>query len=287
MRLVFVHGQRQEGKVAADLQHEWEQALFTAWSGAGLATPQYTIEMPFYGDALNDLTETVRGTSSVIVARGEGRQEIFTPLEEDIIRSMAKKEGVTDAEVRDELGQEVVARGPANWEWVQGLARVLEHKLPWFARFGLGFVRQVDAYLTRPHIRQAVDQIVGPSLLRGRTVVITHSLGSIIAYRLLRQAGNNADVPLFVTLGCPLGIDAVKQHLRPPSLQVPLGVAKWLNGTDDRDYVALYARLDRDSFAEGIENLSDIHNPRADAHAIVHYLADEVIAKRIHSVLRM
>jgi hypothetical protein len=63
-------------------------------------------------------------------------------------------------------------------------------------------------------------------------------------------------------------------------------VAKWVNGTDERDYVALYARLDRDSFAENIENISDIHNGRADAHAIVDYLADATISKRIHSALQ-
>lgn len=286
MRLVFVHGMRQEGKVAADLQQEWEHALLSAWSSSGLLAPQYTLEMPFYGDVLDELTKAVRGKSDVVTARGDGGPAIFTPLEEDLIRSMATKEGVTDAEVRGELSQEVVARGPANWEWVQGLARVLERKVPALGSLGLGFVRQVDAYLTRPHIQQAVDQIVDPCLLRGRAVVIAHSLGSIVAYRLLRQAGNTADVSLFVTLGCPLAIDAVKQHLRPPALRMPQGVAKWLNGTDDRDYVALYARLDRDSFADGIENLSDIHNRRTDAHAIVDYLADGAVSRRIHSALQ-
>jgi pimeloyl-ACP methyl ester carboxylesterase len=130
-----------------------------------------------------------------------------------------------------------------------------------------------------------VDETVGPSLLRGSTVVVAHSLGTIVAYRLLRDANEKAKVPLFVTLGSPLGINAVKQHLRPPALNIPEGVTKWLNGTDERDYVALYARLDRDTFAEGIENVSDVHNRKSDAHAIVDYLSDSTICRRIHAAL--
>ena len=46
------------------------------------------------------------------------------------------------------------------------------------------------------------------------------SLGSVIAYRLLRQIETRADVPLLVTLGSPLGICTIKEHLSPPSLAV-------------------------------------------------------------------
>ena len=152
MRLVFVHGMRQEGKIPADLQQVWEDALISAWSANGLSKPTYTLEMPFYGDVLNQLVEEVRGSSVGIVARGEGGPQTFTPLEEKLIRRMGEKEGVTDADVRAELGQEVVTRGPANWEWVQGIARVLERNVPGLGDIGLSFVRQVDGYLTRPQI---------------------------------------------------------------------------------------------------------------------------------------
>jgi hypothetical protein len=286
MRLVFVHGMRQEGKIAAVLKAEWEQALTSAWHAAGLIAPQYSLEMPFYGDVLNDMVEEIRGKSNVVVGRGGGAPNAFTPLEEELIRETAFKEGVTDLEVREELGQEVVAKGPANWEWVQGLARVLERRIPGLSDLGLSWVRQVDGYLTRPHIQQAVDAIVEPSLLKGRTIVVAHSLGTVVTYRLLRRAGLAANIPLLVTVGSPLAITTVKQHIRPPSLQRPSGVASWLNGTDERDYVALYSRLDRNSFAEGIENVSDLHNRRADAHAIVDYLTDEAISQRIQAALQ-
>ena len=92
-------------------------------------------------------------------------------------------------------------------------------------------------------------------------------------------------VPLYVTLGSPLGIDVVKRHIRPPALGKPAGVRHWLNGTDERDYVALVSRLDRNTFAVGIENLADIQNRQDDAHAIVDYLTDSTVAQRIHAAL--
>lgn len=287
MRLVFIHGMRQEGKDAADLQKEWEDALVSAWETNGLTKPSYTLEMPFYGDVLNDLVEEARSSSAGPVPLGEGGGfETFTQFEADLIREMGAKEGITDEDVRSELGAGVLERGPSNWEWVQAIARILERKIPALGRLSLKFVRQVDGYLTRPHIRKAVDDTVRPSLLRGPTVVVAHSLGSVISYLLLREAAEGADIPLFVTLGSPLGINTVKQHLRPPALEVPGGVTNWLNGTDERDFVALHARLDRNTFAEGIENVSDLRNQTDDVHAIEDYLSDSTISRRIHAALQ-
>ena len=287
MRLVFIHGMRQEGKAPRELRAAWEGALLSAWSRAGLPKPSYDLEMPFYGDELNKLTEAVWGKASAVVTRGEGGPGTFSPLEETLIREMARKQGVTDTEVRGDLGQEVVARGAANWEWVQAIGRVLETKVPALRDIGLGFVHQVDAYLTRPHIRTAVDNIVRPSLLRGPAIVVAHSLGTIVAYTILRGAEQKAQIRLLVTLGSPLGIGAVKDKIVPPRpLMRPECVSSWLNGTDERDYVALYARLDRDTFAEGIENVSDLHNRQEDAHLIDDYLSDKTISKRIHDALK-
>jgi hypothetical protein len=273
----------QEGKNPEALRKRWEEALTEAWAGAGLPLRKYTVVMPFYGDVLHDLTQQVRGKSQGVIARGEGAPGEFTALEEALIREMGA--GISDDEVRAELGQEVVARGPANWEWVQGIARVLQRRVPGLGTLGLGFVRQVDAYLTRPHIRAAVDNVVRPCLIGERTIVVAHSLGTIVTYRLLQGAEGACEVPLYVTLGSPLGIDVVKQHIKPPALGRPPGVRRWLNGTDERDYVALVGRLDRNTFAGGIENLSDIHNRQEDAHAIVDYLADATIAQCIHAAL--
>lgn len=286
MRLVFVHGMRQEGRAPDVLVADWETSLRNSWTALGIEAPDYELLMPYYGDELDTLTEEVRGPGGNVVERGggPGNDTPFTDLESEMVLQMAKEAGASEADLRAELDQAVLERGPLNWEWVQAAARWLSRNVPWLGRRALPFVRQVDAYLDRPHIRNAVDAIVGPTLQGGPSVVVAHSLGTIVSYSLLRSYGDQADVKLFVTLGSPLGIDIVKTRIKPPSLRVPGGVAAWVNGTDERDYVALYGKLDSTTFADGIENLT-VQNGRDDPHSIWDYLSHERISRPIADAL--
>jgi hypothetical protein len=279
MQLVFVHGMRQEGQDSEALHMLWRSSLETAWAQSGQrhALPEST--MPFYGDELDRLTRALHAGSSVS-RRGVGG-DTTSPTERALLQELRIGNGVTDEAVARQLGAEVVARGPANWEWVQATARAIEERVPAFRKIGLRFVEQVDAYLNRPHIGAAVDGIVEPHLASGPVLVVAHSLGTIVAYRILRRRSETSAVPLLLTLGSPLGINAVKDRLHPPALQRPDGVARWLNGNDQRDYVALFERLDEQTFAAEIENINDMHNSHADAHAIADYLRDPRVTEAI------
>jgi hypothetical protein len=282
MRLVFIHRIHEEDKAPAALQQTWENALWSAWRTAGLAKPSYTLEMPYYGTLLANLSQHTRG---VVGNMASGIEGIATRLEEALIHAVGKARSIDEARLRAELDKGVVGSELASWEWMQGIIRLLERELPDFGLFLLRFAREVDGYLTCPEIREAVDGVVRPSLLGAPTVIVAHSLGSIIAYRLLREAESGAEVPLLVTLGSPLGVRAIKQYLNPPSLEVPVAVQTWLNATDERDCVALYARLDRDTFVDGIENVADIQHADDNPHAIADYLGDATVAGRIHAAL--
>lgn len=283
MKLVFVHGMRQEGKDHVSLRQSWEGALKGAWIRLGLKSLDPEIEMPFYGDRLDALTREIKGEPSDVVARSDWEKKT-SQVERDIIREMVVAYEL-EAAVNEELAVEVIARSPANWEWVQAAGRVLEHRVPMFRGLGLGFVQQVDAYLTRPHVHREIDDIVEPALSGKPAVIVSHSLGTVVTYSILRRQDRVDPHPILVTLGSPLGINAVKDCLKPPKLAIPNSVASWLNGTDDRDYVALYASLDGKTFVDGIENVIDLKNRREDAHLITDYLANDVIATRIHAAL--
>ncbi len=45
-------------------------------------------------------------------------------------------------------------------------------------------------------------------------------------------------MPLFVTLGYPLGVTGIKAAL--PPIEHPACAARWFNAMDERDAVALY-----------------------------------------------
>jgi hypothetical protein len=284
MRLVFVHGIHEEHKAPAALRQTWENALLSAWDAAGLAKPDYTLEMPYYGNLLARLAVHARGVVRGMVSHS-GAAGLVTRVEHALIRDVGKVIGIDETQFSDELAEGVVRSDFAECEWVQGIFRFLERDIPGFGPVLLSFARQVDAYLTSPRIRAAVDNIVRPPLLDGPTVIVAHSLGSVIAYRLLRQIETRADVPLLVTLGSPLGICTIKEHLSPPSLAVPPAVEAWLNATDERDCVALHSRLDRDTFADGIENVADVCHTKDNPHEIADYLSHATVAQRIHAAL--
>jgi hypothetical protein len=82
-------------------------------------------------------------------------------------------------------------------------------------------------------VREALGGIDGP------VVMIGHSLGSIIAYDVLRERSSAAlEVPLLVTVGSPLGVKEVQDLVERP-LEVPTPVASWRNASDARDLVAM------------------------------------------------
>jgi hypothetical protein len=117
-------------------------------------------------------------------------------------------------------------------------------------------------------------------------VVVGHSLGSVVSYALLRREGQAQgwDVPLYVTVGAPLGVTAIKRRLRP--LSHPSCVGQWFNARDSRDVVALYP-LDETNFPidPRIENKNDVANHTSNRHSIAGYLDDKDVARRIHDAL--
>lgn len=87
-----------------------------------------------------------------------------------------------------------------------------------------------------------------------RLMLVAHSMGSIIAYDVLRELGRdnpNLSVEHFVTIGSPLGLPHVKHMIlkESPIIRTPSIVKKWTNFADRRDPVALDIHL-RDDYEE-------------------------------------
>jgi hypothetical protein len=115
----------------------------------------------------------------------------------------------------------------------------------------------------------------------GPVVVIGHSLGSIVAYDVLREPGQAArEVPLFVTVGSPLGVTEI-QDLVVRGLQVPAGVATWRNVADGRDLVAL-DRTIRPEYDPG-NRCTDflVVNDSPNHHGIREYLSSRPVQESV------
>jgi pimeloyl-ACP methyl ester carboxylesterase len=149
-------------------------------------------------------------------------------------------------------------------------------------------LKQAHSYISRPHIANQIDAVVRPALASDEPmIVVAHSLGTVVTYKLLREFATRSkprDVPLFVTLGSPLSINAVRRGFATPRLR-PEAIKRWLNGADRNDFVALRNVLDATTFGPGpVENIRDIDNGD-DPHAGVRYLRDPRIAKAISQTI--
>jgi pimeloyl-ACP methyl ester carboxylesterase len=143
------------------------------------------------------------------------------------------------------------------------------------------FTRDVYVYLTYAGVRAQIDQVIAAALGDEPCVVLAHSLGSVVAYNVLRARLATPRYPRLVTVGSPLGIRAIKQQLATPLVSPPC-VSHWFNAYDDRDVVALVP-LDAQRFnvTPPIENKGDVLNFTENRHGIEGYLADPLVAQRI------
>lgn len=103
----------------------------------------------------------------------------------------------------------------------------------------------------------------------GPFVVVAHSQGTLIAYDVLsRLDPREYQVPLFVTVGSPLGLQEVQDQMRriTGKLAVPRCVGIWLNVADPNDPVAIDGSLSGEYGAKGMVNDRVVHNLDAPRH---------------------
>jgi hypothetical protein len=289
-QLVFIHGRAQEHKDAGVLKAEW----ISTWdkglrkSGLQMVIAERDIRFPYYGDTLFDLVGNVADDRvAEIIVRGPASTE-EQEFMHSVLDQARKKAGISDAQVESSAGAEITERGPLNWPWVRAIVQAIDHHLPGGSGAAIALTtHDVYQYVRNPGVRDVIDTGVRKAITAGvPTVVVSHSLGTVVAYHLLRRDGDALGwkVPLFVTLGSPLAIAAIKRLLRP--IKFPPCAGKWYNAMDPLDIVALNP-LDAGNFDvdPAIENKTDVKNETENHHGIIGYLNDKDVARRIWDAL--
>lgn len=293
MKLVMVHGIAQEDRDEPSLTAEWTGGLRAAMPDARVLDSA-SIVLPFYGKALDELTRGT-GISQGIAQGHDDLDDAELAFVSEAMEAVARAEDLSARDIAQEQRADSAAPSDAvEQSWlmnrkINAIARLLEKVSPAHGRMVLPLVSQAYAYLRKPGVAPAVDAIVSPALQAGPVVVVAHSLGTVVCFKLLRamaQAGRPLYCPLFVTLGSPLALRSVAAALGTP-FQVPPGVGRWVNAVDKDDSVTLGKPLDASTFCAGIENIMDIENPPDDSpHDVLGYLRHRKVAATVEMALR-
>jgi hypothetical protein len=291
MRMIFVHGINQEGKSSQIILESWLEALRKTYAihGPDPLAKLSRIEAAFYGDTLAKLS-SAKVEDQAIALGAEETHDDFDEFAVDALKEMAIRMGATKAQIESEYSAAVVPQGAGpHKKWLKAIARVIETVSPLRGTLALRVLGQAHAYIRNQFVHDEVNNLVRPLFEDDEpAIVVSHSLGTIVAYSLLREFAKNGrprQSPLLVTLGSPLGIDSVRKEFQKPRVR-PNNVERWVNGSDPEDFIALRPELTNDNFGPGIENYPDIENGYEDPHSIIGYISDPRIAKAISQAIR-
>lgn len=295
MRLILVHGINNQENSPQQIEDQWLGAIRKGWAKLGLANkPMDDVITAYYAKDLANATNT----KAAAVAMGDPALAGQTAdLAYEFLREYQEAAGISDEEIqvaaeRNGVSIEAVGMGPPHEGWVIALAVGLEALLPTRGKYVAGiFLKQASVYLENKAVTQSIDSLVRSQIFpagdASPAIVVSHSLGTVVSYRLLTDAPPASfQTPLFITMGSPLGIRIVKKRIqqRPNFPKPPIG--KWINAVCHDDFVTLNKTLGKSHLGfDGVIHESNVPNDISDKHAIEPYLQSPGVARAIHEAL--
>jgi hypothetical protein len=284
----MIHGIAQGGKRPDDLKATWTATLKEGFDAASKPFPvNLAVDFPYYADTLDNFVAQMNlPTAAEVVAKGTGQNTQYEQFMQSALAEVKSNADISDAEVtaRMDLGvpQE---KGIQNWAWVQAIARAIDDRFTGAATFTIErFLRDVYLYVTNRAISQQINKIVEDKLSAEPTLVIGHSLGSVVGYNVIVKNHTTRDFRKYITVGCPLGLRAISSKLGIPAN--PLGKDSWYNAYDERDVVALNPLDDIYFPADpAIINNNRVKNKTDNRHGIIGYLNDANVAAQVAAAL--
>lgn len=229
--ITFIHGIANK-PLKEDLLRIWRDGLNSGDEPLPLGDYGVTSSMVYWADVLYEKPDTSVSSYEGVLENtaeaidGAGDAEIPKPSTDEEAEFIRRLRSHLTSLSDEEIDHEQESPLPEGEQ--EGLERI---PLPWAIkkRFMKAFLRDVHHYLfdvehtPRPgetyRVQQAVrqrflDAINDPGVTRPH-IVISHSMGTVIAYDCLKRVADCPQVDGLVTLGSPLGMDEIQDKLKP------------------------------------------------------------------------
>ncbi|MFK8014259.1 MAG: hypothetical protein AB8G17_02300 [Gammaproteobacteria bacterium] len=156
--------------------------------------------------------------------------------------------------------------------------------------------RPGEEYQVQDHIRKLfINQLEADgAMANGDHVVVSHSMGTVIAYDCLKNVPDCPAISGFMTVGSPLGLSEVHDNFKPdydkrdafPSQAVTGG---WVNVYDRLDPVAFDARIANDYQKDGHQVITDqkVRNRGKWRHSSYKYFGQQALCDHLRTLLNL
>ncbi|HEY3515477.1 MAG TPA: alpha/beta hydrolase [Gammaproteobacteria bacterium] len=288
MRVLMIHGIAQGGKVAADLKKTWVDTLKEGFAAARKPWPaNVDFDFPYYGDELDRFVkQAALPTAADVVAKGPGQNGDYERFLQSALSQIEANAAIPEPEIRASLDPMAPQdKGIQNWGWVQAIARTIDGRWTGAVDYTIErYLREVFLYVSRPAVESRINAIVEAMITAEPTIVVGHSLGSVVAYKVIVNNAARLSLKKLITVGSPLGLKAISSKLGRP--RNPAGKDGWYNAFDDRDIVALNP-LDAEYFPAdpSVVNYDRVRNKTDNRHGIIGYLNDREVATKIAAAI--
>ncbi|WP_043615143.1 hypothetical protein [Nonomuraea candida] len=269
--IVFLHGRGQEGKDPKAMLEKWRAALA---AGLGAATLSVPAVLPYYGNVLHRVTaQTARRVDILDLPPGGEEEEMpfhpFMPedvgeLERRLLADLAAGAGVP----QEMMGLTDVL----SWTMARRLLTWLSRNTSVDKEIIKIFLQDVAVYLSRGR-QPVLDEVRRFLPATGPIVLVSHSLGTVVARDLLVDEPLRRRVTFWVTAGSPLGMPTIQRNLLAKGTRHP-GMP-WLTAYDVNDIVALGHPLDG-AWGTPLSQV-EVEN-RDEPHDIERYLRHDAVA---------
>jgi len=304
--VTFVHGILNKA-APEELVQLWRRGLAEE-DGFDLGTRGVTSSMVYWADVLYDkpLVESAHAESLEAAAEA-GEVEAISMEWRDELRGEERElvEGLARELGYDDVGeQDPPPPGPQSGPTLERVPlpgflkkRIMAHLLRDVHHYlyNVDFSPRLGArYLVQDEIRHRfVAAIEEAAKQPGPHVVVSHSMGTVIAYDCLKRVASCPRVDALMTIGSPLGLDEIQDALAPEWTRLDgfpgERVAKrWVNVYDGLDPVAGFdGNLANDFLKGGLPSVEDIHEPNWGKwrHDISKYLRGARLRERIQFLL--
>jgi hypothetical protein len=270
MRLLFIHGVNNVHVTAPVRLQAWLATLIAG------GTPQSRLVaadpvMADYAQILRDgrpqrpLRAPMPDDAAKLAFMARCTREMLASWQKDVCKNLASIDPVAEAP-------------RATWLYGQLISGT---RPPGFGA-AVEVMDEIYDYLTKPALRQAIDAVVRNQITAGPMLILGHSMGAVIGWRLLRmmgEQGTDLSAVHFATLGAPFPNPVIRGALDAP-FTWPKGLGSWINLYHPLDYVSLGTRF-RLAGAGPQPAHARVATDSDDPHSVFGYLA----TRRLHDWL--